>query len=111
MYLVDANGNEVAAYDYDPYGKIISATGTMAEINPLRSPNKIGYSATAYIADTSWVFTIFKNINIRITGNIGVGAIAMGTWSGVEFGASFGIGFNISINWEAVGTDAKEFIS
>ena len=36
MYLVDASGNEVAAYDYDPYGKIISATGAMAEINPLR---------------------------------------------------------------------------
>ena len=36
MYLVDASGNEVAAYDYDPYGKIISATGSMAEVNPLR---------------------------------------------------------------------------
>ena len=36
MYLADASGNEVAAYDYDPYGKIISATGTMAAVNPLR---------------------------------------------------------------------------
>ena len=36
MYLVDASGNEVAAYDYDPYGKILSATGSMAEVNPLR---------------------------------------------------------------------------
>ena len=37
MYLVDASGNEAAAYDYDPYGKIIfSATGELAEINPLR---------------------------------------------------------------------------
>ena len=36
MYLVDASGNEVAAYDYDPYGKISSATGSMSEINPLR---------------------------------------------------------------------------
>ena len=36
MYLVDSNGNQVAAYTYDPYGKILSATGTMAEINPLR---------------------------------------------------------------------------
>lgn len=36
MYLVDAQGNTVASYDYDPYGNIISATGTMAEINPLR---------------------------------------------------------------------------
>jgi len=36
MYLVDSSGNEVAAYDYDPYGKIISATGDLAGINPLR---------------------------------------------------------------------------
>ena len=36
MQLVNANGNIVASYDYDPYGKVISATGTMAEINPLR---------------------------------------------------------------------------
>ena len=36
MYLVDSSGAEVAAYDYDPYGKIISATGSMAEVNPLR---------------------------------------------------------------------------
>lgn len=36
MYLVDAQGNTVASYDYDPYGNIISATGSMAEINPLR---------------------------------------------------------------------------
>jgi RHS repeat-associated protein len=37
MYLVDSSGNEVSAYDYDPYGKIIfSATGELAEINPMR---------------------------------------------------------------------------
>ena len=36
MYLVDASGNEVAAYDYDPYGKVITSTGDLAEINPLR---------------------------------------------------------------------------
>ena len=36
MQLVDANGTAVASYDYDPYGKVISATGTMAEINPIR---------------------------------------------------------------------------
>ena len=36
MYLVDANGVQVAAYDYDPYGKVITATGAMAEVNPLR---------------------------------------------------------------------------
>ena len=36
MYLIDANENTVASYEYDPYGNIVSATGTMAAINPLR---------------------------------------------------------------------------
>lgn len=34
--MVDGNGNTVASYEYDPYGKVISATGTLADINPLR---------------------------------------------------------------------------
>lgn len=34
--LVDGNGSSVASYTYDPYGKVLSATGTLAEINPLR---------------------------------------------------------------------------
>ena len=36
MYLVNATGTRVAAYTYDPYGKVLTATGTMASINPLR---------------------------------------------------------------------------
>ena len=36
MYLVDSSGNQVAAYLYDPYGKVLSSSGTMVEINPLR---------------------------------------------------------------------------
>ena len=36
MYLVDGTGATVASYEYDPYGNILSATGDMAEINPLR---------------------------------------------------------------------------
>ena len=36
MYLVDGTGATVAAYEYDPFGNILSATGEMAEINPLR---------------------------------------------------------------------------
>jgi len=34
--LVDSTGSVVASYEYDPYGKILSATGSMAEVNPLR---------------------------------------------------------------------------
>ena len=36
MYLVNATGTRVAAYTYDPYGKVLTATGTMATVNPLR---------------------------------------------------------------------------
>ena len=36
MYMVDSSGATVATYDYDPYGKVITATGTMASTNPLR---------------------------------------------------------------------------
>ena len=34
--LLDASGNTIASYAYDPYGKVLSAEGTMAETNPLR---------------------------------------------------------------------------
>ena len=50
MYLVDSNGNQVAAYTYDPYGKILSATGAMAEINPLR------YRGYYYDAETGFYY-------------------------------------------------------
>lgn len=36
MRIVDASGTVMACYDYDPYGKVISATGTLANVNPLR---------------------------------------------------------------------------
>ncbi len=36
VQIVDTNGNTVANYEYDPYGKVISTTGTMAEVNPVR---------------------------------------------------------------------------
>ena len=36
MRIVDASQNIVTSYDYDPYGKVLSATGTLANINPLR---------------------------------------------------------------------------
>jgi len=34
--LVDSTGAVVASYEYNPYGKILSATGSMAQVNPLR---------------------------------------------------------------------------
>lgn len=34
--VVDADGTIVASYTYDPWGKVLSATGSMANINPIR---------------------------------------------------------------------------
>ena len=36
MRLIDTNGTKVAEYTYDPFGKVLSASGSMAEINPIR---------------------------------------------------------------------------
>ena len=50
MYLVNSAGTTVATYEYDPYGNIVSATGTMAEINPLR------YRGYYYDIDTGFYY-------------------------------------------------------
>ena len=34
--IVDSSRNTVASYTYDPWGKIISSSGALADINPLR---------------------------------------------------------------------------
>jgi len=36
MGMVDSAGNTVASYTYDPYGKLLTATGELADKNPLR---------------------------------------------------------------------------
>lgn len=36
LHIVNSSKQVVASYTYDPYGKVLSATGTLAEINPLR---------------------------------------------------------------------------
>ena len=34
--ILDTNGTAVATYSYDPYGNVLTATGDLAEVNPLR---------------------------------------------------------------------------
>ena len=48
--LVDANGAFVANYTYDAWGKILSATGSMAEINPIR------YKGYYYDTETGYYY-------------------------------------------------------
>ena len=50
MHIVNASGTVVASYDYDPYGKVISAAGTLANINPLR------YRGYVYDTETGFYY-------------------------------------------------------
>ena len=50
IQLVSANGASVAEYAYDPWGRVTSATGTMAETNPLR------YRGYYYDAETGFYY-------------------------------------------------------
>ena len=34
--IIDGSRNVVASYSYDPWGKIVSSSGTLADVNPLR---------------------------------------------------------------------------
>lgn len=48
--ILDANGNEKASYSYNAWGKILSATGDMASVNPLR------YRGYYYDDDTGFYY-------------------------------------------------------
>ncbi len=48
--LVDSNGTTVAQYRYAPWGKVLEASGSMAEINPLR------YRGYYYDSETGWYY-------------------------------------------------------
>ncbi len=50
MRIVDASGTVIASYEYDPYGKVISATGTLANVNPLR------YRGYVYDTETGFYY-------------------------------------------------------
>jgi RHS repeat-associated protein len=48
--ILDSAGTTVASYTYDAWGKILSTTGTMAEINPFR------YRGYYYDSETGWYY-------------------------------------------------------
>ena len=48
--LVDDEGATVANYTYDAWGKVLTATGTMANINPIR------YRGYYYDTETGWYY-------------------------------------------------------
>ncbi len=52
MRIVNASGTVFATYEYDPYGKVVSATGTLANVNPLR------YRGYVYDQETGFYYLL-----------------------------------------------------
>lgn len=52
--LMDTNGVEVATYTYDAWGKILTSTGSMAEINPIR------YKGYYYDTETGYYYLMSR---------------------------------------------------
>ena len=50
MSIVDAQGEVVAEYEYDPYGNIVSQSGPLADVNPLR------YRGYVYDTETQFYY-------------------------------------------------------
>ena len=48
--IVDQDGEVVGSYTYDPWGKVLTCTGTMAEINPIR------YRSYYYDTETGYYY-------------------------------------------------------
>ena len=48
LEILDGNKQVVASYTYDPYGKVLSAAGTLAEVNPLRYRGYVYDSETGF---------------------------------------------------------------
>ena len=76
MGLVDTSGNSVAAYTYDPYGKVLTATGTLAEKNPLRYR---GYyydseSGLYYVSSRYYDANTHRFVNADDTSYLGLGS-------------------------------------
>ena len=77
MSIVDGTGAVVAEYEYDPYGNIISATGELAEVNPLRYRGYVYDQETElyYLQSRYYDSTIGRFINADAYASTGQGIL------------------------------------
>ncbi len=83
MRIVDASGTVMASYDYDPYGKVISATGTLAGVNPLRYRGYVYDQETGfyYLQSRYYDPTIGRFLNADGYASTGQGIIGHNTYT------------------------------
>ncbi|MGM9602100.1 MAG: RHS repeat-associated core domain-containing protein, partial [Faecousia sp.] len=77
LSLINASGSTVASYTYDPYGKVLTATGTMAQTNPLRYRGYYYDSETGfyYLQSRYYDPTICRFINADAFASTGQGVL------------------------------------
>ena len=82
MRIVDASGTVTASYDYDPYGKVISATGTLASVNPLRYRGYVYDQETGfyYLQSRYYDPVVGRFINADSYASTGQGVIGNNMW-------------------------------
>ena len=66
LAILDGNKQVVASYSYDPYGKVLSATGTLAEVNPLR------YRGYVYDSETGFYYLQSRYYDPKVSRFIGM---------------------------------------
>ena len=83
MKLVDASGNVVASYEYDPYGKVLYTTGPMADANPLRYRGYVYDQETGfyYLQSRYYDPTIGRFLNADGYASTGQGIIGHNTYT------------------------------
>ena len=75
LAILDSSKQVVASYTYDPYGKVLTATGDLAEINPLRYRGYVYDSETGfyYLQSRYYDPTICRFINADSYASTGQG--------------------------------------
>ena len=83
LAMITGSGTVIASYSYDPYGKILSATGTMASINSLR------YRGYYYDTETGFYYlqsryydpTICRFVNLDASTSTGNGVLGQNMYA------------------------------
>ena len=92
MYLVNSSGTRVASYTYDPYGKVDTATGSMAAINPLR------YRGYYYDTETGFYYVSSRYYDPEIARWINADSVLAGAAIFLQGYNMFAYCFNNPVN-------------
>ena len=90
--LVDVNGSTAAYYEYDPYGNAIKASGSHANINPLR------YRGYVYDSETGLYYVSSRYYDPEIGRWINADSVIAGTGGSIQGYNMFAYCFNNPVN-------------